>query len=79
LLKMKKVTIYTLDGCPHCNDAKELLKEKGVKFTEKNVSSDQRLAKEMIEKSGQRGTPVTIIDGKIIVGFDKEKLEEALK
>ncbi len=76
---MKKVTIYTLDNCQHCHNAKELLKEKGVKFTEKNVSKDQKFVEEMIEKSGQKRTPVTIIDGKIIVGFNKEKLEEALK
>jgi len=32
----------------------------------------------MVDKSGQMGVPVTDIDGKIIVGFDKEQLEKAL-
>ena len=76
---MKKVINYTVDGCPHCQDVKELLKEKKVKFTEKNISKNPKLAEEMIKKSGQRGAPITIINGKIIVGFNRKKLVETLK
>ena len=79
---MKKVIIYTVDGCPHCQDVKELLKEKKVKFTEKNISKNPKLAEEMIKKSGQMGVPVVNIekDGKedVIVGFDQAKLTQVL-
>ena len=44
-----------------------------------DVSSDEKAGKEMVEKSGQMGVPVIDIDGKILVGFDEEKLKGALK
>lgn len=50
----------------------------GVEFEEINVQEDPERALEMIRKSGQTGVPVIDIDGKIIVGFDRQKLIEAL-
>jgi glutaredoxin len=58
---------------------KEFLKENKIKFEEVNVQEDREAAIEMIEKTGQNGVPVTEVDGKIIIGFDEEKLREALK
>ena len=75
---MPIIKIYSTPTCPYCTKAKEFLKEKGIKFEDIDVSSNQDAAKEMIEKSGQMGVPVIDIDGKIIVGFDQAKLEEAL-
>ncbi|MBI2134703.1 glutathione S-transferase N-terminal domain-containing protein [Candidatus Woesearchaeota archaeon] len=74
----KKVKVYSTKTCPWCHKVKELLKEKGVKFENIDVGVDQKAANEMVEKSGQMGVPVTEIDGKIIVGFDKEAIEKAL-
>ena len=76
---MAIIKIYSTPTCPYCTKAKEFLKEKGIKFEDIDVSSNQDAAKEMIEKSGQMGVPVIDIDGKIIAGFDQAKLEEALK
>ena len=73
-----KVKIYSTPSCPWCKRAKEFLKENKVSFTNIDVASDQKAAKEMIEKSGQMGVPVIDIDGKIIVGFDEEKLRKLL-
>ena len=42
------------------------------------MAADQAAAEEMIDKSGQMGVPVIDIDGEIIVGFDKTKIEELL-
>lgn len=75
---VKKVTVYSTPTCTYCVIAKEFLKEHGIKFEEVDVSKDQKRAKEMIKKSGQIGVPVIEIDGKIIVGFNQEALEEAL-
>jgi glutaredoxin len=58
--------------------AKEYMTEHGVAYTDVDVSADQAKAEEMVEKSGQMGVPVIDIDGKIIVGFDKEELKSAL-
>jgi len=76
---MPKVKIYTTPTCPFCFLAKEYLKEKGIEFEEIDVSKNEAAAMEMIQKSGQMGVPVIEIDGQIVVGFDKEKIDELLK
>jgi glutaredoxin-like YruB-family protein len=74
----KNVTVYSTPTCPFCIRAKQYLKESGIKFTEYDVGADPDKAEEMIKKSGQMGVPVIEIDGKIIIGFDKEKIKESL-
>lgn len=76
---MAKVLVYTTKVCPYCQMLKQFLKENKVEFKEIDVSEDPEAATEMIEKSGQVGVPVTDIDGKIIVGFDPDKIKKALK
>ncbi|MEY4723039.1 MAG: hypothetical protein RLZZ324_552 [Candidatus Parcubacteria bacterium] len=76
---MANVIVYSTPTCPYCKLAKEYMTEKGVAFTNVDVSSDPAKAEEMIKKSGQMGVPVIDVDGKIIVGFDKEGLKAALK
>jgi len=73
------VTVYSTPTCPWCKKVKEFLKEKKIEFKDKNIGEDQEAAKEMIKKSGQMGVPVIDVDGKIIVGFDKEALTKELK
>ena len=73
-----KVKVYSTKTCPWCHKTKDFLKEKNVKFEDIDVGADQKAANEMVEKSGQMGVPVTDIDGKIIIGFDKEAIEKAL-
>jgi len=74
-----KVTIYSADWCAFCHAAKDYLDKLGVKFTEKNVEENQAFAQESVEKSKQMGIPVLDIDGEIIVGFDRPKIDAALK
>ena len=75
---MKIVSIYTTPICPYCNVAKAYFKEKGIEYNEYNVADDQEKAKEMVDKSGQMGVPVIIIGDEVVVGFNKEKIEELL-
>lgn len=56
----------------------DYLREKNVDFKEVDVSADVNAAREMIEKSGQRGVPVIDIDGTIIVGFDQTAIDDVL-
>ena len=74
----KKVKVYSTPTCPYCIRAKQFLKENNIEFENLDVSGNQSAAEEMIQKSGQMGVPVLDIDGEIIVGFDKEKIETAL-
>jgi glutaredoxin-like YruB-family protein len=75
---MKNVKVYSTPTCPYCIRAKQFLTENSVPFENYDVSSDHQKAEEMIQKSGQMGVPVLDIDGEIIVGFDKERIKQAL-
>jgi glutaredoxin-like YruB-family protein len=79
---MAEVTIYSTPTCGYCSLAKDFLQEKGVEYTEIDVSVDQQKAQEMVEKTGQMGVPVIVInkDGKeeILVGFDQVQLSNLL-
>ena len=72
------VKIYTTPKCGYCNIAKSYFKEHNISYTEYDVSRDINKAREMITKSGQMGVPVIDINGKIIVGFDKNQIKKAL-
>lgn len=74
----KNVTVYSTPTCPYCVRVKQFLKESNVPFNNIDVSADQAKAHEMVEKSGQMGVPVVDVDGKIIIGFDKAAIEQAL-
>ncbi|MDP4038650.1 MAG: glutaredoxin domain-containing protein [bacterium] len=76
---MPQIIIYTTPVCQFCNGAKEFLTDQGFKFREYDVYNDPAKVDEMIKKSGQMGVPVIDIDGEIVVGFNKSRLEEILK
>ena len=58
--------------------AKEYFKSKGLDYEEYNVATNIEKQKEMIDKTGQFGVPVIDINGKIIIGFDRTKINELL-
>jgi glutaredoxin 3 len=73
-----KVKVYSTPTCPYCYMAKDFLKENNIPFEDINVAEDHKAAHAMVEKSGQMGVPVIEIDGKMIVGFDREAIKKAL-
>jgi len=75
---MKQVIVYSTPTCPYCDMAKAFLKQNNIPYKEINVAEDRKAASEMIEKSGQMGVPVIEIDGKIIIGFDRNAIKKEL-
>ncbi len=75
---MKNIKVYSTRTCPYCGMAKEFLSEKGVDFEDVDVGADRRAAMEMFARSGQMGVPQIMINGKMIVGFDREALEKEI-
>ena len=75
---MKDVTIYSTPTCHFCHLAKDFFKEKEIKYTEYNVMTDTAKRQEMVDKSGQLGVPVIVIDGQVTVGFDQSRVESLL-
>jgi len=73
------IIIYSADWCAFCHAVKEYLDKLGVKYTDKNIETDNATAQEAIDKSHQMGIPVIDIKGDIIVGFDRPKIDAALK
>lgn len=76
---MTKPIIYTTVTCPFCKMTKQYFHENGIEYKEKDVTNDVALQEEMIKKSGSLAVPVIDINGTIIVGFQKEKIEATLK
>lgn len=75
---MSKVTVYSTPTCHFCHMAKDYFAENGVLFEDFNVSTDLEKRKEMVEKSGQMGVPVIVIEDQVVVGFNKPKIMELL-
>ncbi len=73
------VEIFTTPTCPYCLMTKELLNQKKVSYVEHNVAVDEEARQKMVQISGQLGVPVTVIDEEVIVGFDHNALENALR
>jgi glutaredoxin-like YruB-family protein len=74
-----KVKVYSTPTCPYCKMAKSYLDENGVAYDDVDVTKDATGRDEMIKKSGQMGVPVILVDGEIVIGFDKERLANLLK
>ncbi|MFA5751044.1 MAG: glutaredoxin family protein [Candidatus Paceibacterota bacterium] len=75
---MKNVIIYSTPTCHFCYMAKDFFTKNSIVFTEYNVASDLEKRKEMIEKTGQMGVPVILIDDEPIIGFDQERISSLL-
>ena len=73
-----RVIVFSTPTCSFCNSAKRYFREKGIKFKDVDVSRDTAAARDMVRRSGQMGVPVIDIDGKIIVGFDRPKIDRLL-
>jgi len=77
--KKHKIKVYSTESCIWCCKAKDFLEEHKIQFEDIDVNKNKEAATEMIKKSGQTGVPVLDIDGKIIVGFDVERIKQLLK
>jgi alkyl hydroperoxide reductase subunit F len=67
---MARMLIYSMEWCPYCAKAKALFKAKDIEYDEIDVTNDDDAAREMIEKTGQRGVPQFYLDGEWIGGYD---------
>jgi len=61
-----------------CDQAKEYLSQKGMKFQERDIAHDPGALADL-KKLGYMTTPIIVIDGSVVVGFDAEKIDRALQ
>jgi len=61
-----------------CAKVKEFLSQNKIEFVDRDIAADEGALNEL-EKLGYLTTPVTVIDGQVVVGFDRDKLQKLLK
>lgn len=76
---LKNVTVYSTPTCSWCNTLKSYLRKNGIRFIDIDVSRNESSAQEMVRRSGQQGVPQTLINGEVVIGFDKSKLNRLLE
>jgi len=74
----KKIVVYSQPGCMPCTKLKAFLAEGKMEYTDRNIAADETALAEL-EKLGYMTTPVIIIDGEAVAGFDRAKLENLLR
>ena len=83
-LKPKSLILYSSHTCPYCTMEKNWLDENGIDYKLVYVDEDQEAAISLMQRSGQRGVPITEViydnvETEFIVGFDRGKLEQIIK
>ena len=73
------VIVYGAEWCAFCHEAMHYFDKLGVKYEYRNVEENPKFGEEAVRKSGQFGIPVLDINGTIIVGFDRPRIDETLK
>ena len=77
---MPSVDIYITSWCPYCKKAMAYLRSKNIDFNVYDIEKDaQANAKKQILAPRYSGVPLTVINGKVIKGFSKDRFEQALK
>jgi glutaredoxin len=75
---MKTIVVYSQPGCAPCAEVKSWLERQGYPFTERNIRLDPVALQDLIA-GGYQSTPVTMVDGQPVVGFQPAELERLIK
>lgn len=70
---MSKVILWSKYHCSYCDQAKSLLKQKGIAFEERKIGDGWTREELLEEIPTARTVPQIIIDGKLIGGFTELK------
>jgi len=76
---MTEIQVFSTPTCPYCTRIKKWLDQNNYDYKEHDVSENKEKAKEMIQKTGQRGVPQTFVGEEAIVGFQPDKIEQAIQ
>jgi glutaredoxin-like YruB-family protein len=76
-----KVIIYSTTWCAFCKTEEQYLQRLGVEYIKKDVEEDKAAYDELMQKinGNFQGVPVTDIAGELVLGFDRPKIDSALK
>jgi len=74
----KKAVLFSSSSCPWCSQAKNYLRQNGVRVKEIKVDKDPDAAKDVVRMTGQMSVPVLLIGRTKVIGFDKGKIDRLL-
>lgn len=76
-----QITIYSTTWCAFCHTEMQWLDKLGIPFVSKDIEADKEAYAELMSKNGGTfsGVPVTDIGGDLVLGFDRPKIQEAIK
>ena len=72
------VKIYTTPTCPYCHMAIDFFEKNNIVFEEIDISKNEKIAADIIERSDHIGVPIIEIDNRFVAGFDEEKVKKLL-
>lgn len=72
-----EVVLYSQGSCEFSEMVRLHLESRGQKYSERDVDTDVT-ARDDLMKLGATSTPVTVIDGELVVGFDEESIDGLL-
>ena len=73
-----RVVVFSTPTCSWCKRLKDYLKKNKIKFKDIDVTKDEAGARDMVKRTGQQGVPVTLINNKSIIGFNKSEIDKLL-
>ncbi|MDX9953729.1 MAG: glutaredoxin domain-containing protein [Anaerolineae bacterium] len=76
--KRHRVIVFSTPTCPHCRSAKRYLEQHGISYVDVDVSRDVSAARDMVRRTGEQGVPQLEIDGRMVVGFNRVKIDRLL-
>ena len=68
---MSEITVYTTDPCSFCTRVKQLLKARGIEYTEINLARDPAGRAELVERTGMMSFPQVVIGDEVLGGFQE--------
>lgn len=75
---MTRIKIYTTPICAYCKMAKEYFKSKDLKYEEISLVANPEAQQLVTSKTGMVAAPIIEINGKFVVGFNREEINKAL-
>lgn len=72
------VVVFTTPTCSWCRVVKQHLKKHHIRFKEIDITRDPQASQDMLRRTGQQGVPVTLIQNRPVVGFDKKEINRLL-
>ena len=68
---MTTAIVWSKDQCPYCDQAKALLKSRGIEYEERNVSQDWTREQLLEAVPNARTVPQIFLDEELVGGFNE--------